>query len=52
MIEDLHSKVKKLNIPAVIKSVCDCLEKDDCAGYGAVGELACNACKKNKQTVL
>lgn len=50
--QDLLKALEELLQPPVIKSVCDCPEKDDCAGYGAVGERACNACQKNKQTVL
>ena len=47
-----RERAKKLQQPPVIKSVCDCPERDDCAGYGAVGERARGACIKNKQTVL
>ena len=50
--EFIERAIKNCTIHDVIKSVCDCPKKDDCAGYGAVGERACNACQENKQTVL
>jgi hypothetical protein len=52
MVEFAQEQVKLFAIPDVTKSVCDCPEKNDCAGYGAVGERACIACKENKQNDL